>query len=129
MKKFKNFIYIFWTIGFVAILIITNKLQIFLSNKRAQTYEIQPYASMELLIYFIIGIYISLLFIRYWKLNINIHLLLFVFLPSILFIIMENFIYILNVNINIVAIVSGLTLFQGIFGNPSIVSTQNNKLN
>lgn len=127
MKKFKNFIYIFWTIGFVTILIISNKLQIFLNNKRAQTYEIQPYASMELLIYFIIGIYISLLFIRHWKLNINVHLLLFVFLPSVLFIIMENFIYILNININIVAIISGLTLFQGIFGNFNIISTQNNK--
>jgi hypothetical protein len=125
MKKFKNFIYVFWTIGFVAILIIADKLQIFLSNKRAQTYEIQPYVSMELLICFIIGIYISLLFIRHWKLNINVYFLLFVFLPSILFIIMSNFIYILNINVNIVAIVSGLTLFPGIFGNSNIVSTQN----
>ncbi len=82
MKENRNFMYL-WTIGFISILILANKLEIFLKYKRSISYQIQPYASIELLIYFIIGIYISMLFIRRWKLNLNVHLLLFVFLVRI----------------------------------------------
>ncbi len=77
----KSGLYALWSVGAYTLLRVFNDIASWLENYQASTFHmaVQWVLPMEL----VLGMYIGVLFVRRWKLKLNVPLLIFVFLPSL----------------------------------------------
>ncbi|SES42887.1 hypothetical protein [Psychrobacillus sp. OK032] len=127
-----------WTVGLIVLLIISYKLELQVKNHVATTFKMLPIIWFQFIASFILGIYLSLLFIKKWSVKWNWSLIVCVTIPfliiSIYLPITITFVqniaqdpnnysvpfpfWLMKINTyGIPAIVAGLTLIIGLFSN------------
>ncbi|TQR07517.1 hypothetical protein [Psychrobacillus soli] len=125
-----------WTVGLIALLIISYKLELKAKNQMATTFNMLPVIWFQLIAGFVLGIYLSLLFIKEWLVKWNWPLIICVTIPLLIIsiyspiaiTIVQNMVqdpnnysvplphWLLRINTyGIPAIVAGLTLMVGLF--------------
>lgn len=135
-----------WTIGLIVLLMISYNLELKVKTHVATSFHMLPIIWFQFIANLVLGVYLSLLFIKKWSFNRNWSLLVCVTLPSLFFAcyypivisIIENttadpsnysvpFLYpVLQMNFNgIPAIISGLTLMIGLFStSPKVTNNE-----
>lgn len=129
-----------WTIGLIALLILSYKLEIKVKYHVSITFQMLPMIWFQFIANFILGIYLSLLFIKNWSVKWNWSLIVCVTLPFLILSIYlpiaitfvqslaqdpNNFsvpfpIWLMTITTHgIPAIVVGLTLMIGLFSKPT----------
>lgn len=132
-----------WTVGLIALLTIKYNLELKVKNHMATTFQMLPIIWFQFIASFLLGNYLSLLFIKKWSVKWNWTLIVCVTLPFLIIAcyypiavtIIENtsldpnnysvpFPYwMLQINLHgIPAIVAGLTLMSGLFSKTSKVT-------
>lgn len=125
-----------WTIGLIALLIISFNLEIKVKNQMATTFNMLPVIWFQFIANVLLGIYLSLLFIKEWSVKRNWSLIVCVTLPFLIISIYSPIAIILVQNLvkdpnnysvplpwwlmkstmhGIPAIVAGLSLMLGLF--------------
>lgn len=87
MEKYELSTYIWkviWLVGLVIFAIISFNYQTRVQQTVDETYNFIPIIWIDLLISFLFGLYVSLLFVKQWSFNVNHSLLLCVSIPCIL---------------------------------------------
>ncbi|MFJ8066573.1 hypothetical protein ACIQYS_18400 [Psychrobacillus sp. NPDC096426] len=132
-----------WTVGLIVLLIISYKLELKVKNHVATTFQMLPIIWFQFIANFVLGIYLSLLFIKKWSVKWNWSLIVCVTIPlliiSIYLPIAITFVQNIAQDSNnysvpfpswlmkittygIPAIVAGLTLIIGLFSNTARVN-------
>ncbi|GGA46093.1 hypothetical protein [Psychrobacillus lasiicapitis] len=133
-----------WTVGLIVLLMISYNLELKVKNHVATTFHMLPIIWFQFIANFLLGIYLSILFIKEWSVKWNWPLLVCVTLPFLFFAcyypmvisIIENttsdpnnysvpFLYpMLQLSFNgIPAIIAGLTLMIGLFStSPKVIN-------
>lgn len=119
-----------WVVGLFLLTIISFDIQKQIDSYSNSMFSVKPSYSAHILIHFIWGIYLSLLFIKKWTIRINLPLLLCVFLPCFLFSLILPISMFTSINFptggvwfikvlssGLIEIVAGLTLMLSIFDN------------
>jgi hypothetical protein len=120
----KSGLYALWTVGAYILLHAFNDIASRLMNYQESTYHIAVQWLLPLDL--VLGMYIGVLFVRHWKLKLNIPLLIFIFLPSLY---MNSLVDISILHINpvfleasrgltiqdILGVLSGIVLMVGLF--------------
>ncbi|TQR19320.1 hypothetical protein [Psychrobacillus vulpis] len=136
-KNWSSYVWkLLWAVGLIALLIISYDLEIKVKNHVATTFRPLPYIWFQFIASFVLGIYLSLLFIKVWLVKWNWALILCVTLPLLIIasyfpIIVTTFestsldpnnysvpfpYWMMKVNLHgIPSIVAGLTLMVGLF--------------
>lgn len=130
MKKLSPFLWkLSWVVGLFLLVIISFDIENQINSYSVSTFDIIPKIWANFFIHIIWGIYLSLIFIKKWTFQVNLPLLICVFLPCILFSL--NFpisaltsLYIplggwtiKVITSGLIEIVAGLTLMLSIFNN------------
>ncbi|KGR79023.1 hypothetical protein [Ureibacillus manganicus] len=130
MKKLLPYLWkLAWVVGLFLLIIIGFDIEKQIQSYSASTFNIAPNIWGFFIIHFIWGIYLSLILIKKWTFQINLPLLICVFLPCVLFslilpisaITSMHFpfgVWFLNViPSGVIEIVAGLTFMLSIFNN------------
>ena len=126
MKKWSTYIWkLIWVIGLFLLTIISFDIK----NQIKNSFNYDMISWTNSIIFFIWGIYLSLIFIKKWSIKINPPLLICVFIPSFLFLLIPPLTSTLSISIpigmwflkafnsNLIEIVAGLTFMLSIFNN------------
>lgn len=73
-----------WVVGLIALTLLSSFLRQRIRDNSAITFDMLPYFWFHATIFLVFGLYISILFLKTWTVNINWPLLLCVSLPSLL---------------------------------------------
>lgn len=110
----KIFVFI-WVIGFVFFLKIIDLLENYYELQKSITYNLQPYITYQAILYFVLGVYFSLIFLRNLKVTFKKDIFLFAFIPSLL-VIIYSFIQIPSPSLKIFLMLSGSLLSYSLLG-------------
>lgn len=84
-RKWSPYVWkLLWTAGLIALLIISYKLELKVKNHVATTFQILPIIWLQFIANFVLGIYLSLLFIKKWSVKWNWSLIVCVTLPFLI---------------------------------------------
>lgn len=135
MKKLKPYLWkLAWVVGLFLLTIISFDIQKQIDSYSNSMFSLKPSYSAHILIHFMWGVYLSLLFIKKWTIRINLPLFLCVFLPCFLFslilpvsmftpISFPGGVWFIKVaSSGLIEIVAGLTLLLSIFDNKKSAS-------
>ncbi|MEK5333164.1 MULTISPECIES: hypothetical protein [unclassified Lysinibacillus] len=131
MKKWSPYLWkLFWVIGLFLLTIISYEIKNEIKVMSDSTFSIAPVFWTNFITLFMWGVYLSLLFIKKWTININLPLLICVFTPCFLISIFLPIATILPLALPIggvwfskvissyfIEIVAGLTFMLSIFNN------------
>lgn len=116
-------LYALWSIGAFILFRIGDYVDHSFQLWIASTFRVYPFLGLRLLLYMILGIYIGILFVRQWKLALNIPLLVFVFIPMLFmnpivhgYFLHTKFLFNSLDMHEILGVVSGCVLMVGLFG-------------
>ncbi|MCP3778833.1 hypothetical protein [Paenibacillus sp. MZ03-122A] len=107
---------IVWTLGFVIFVKLIKNSEYYFQEQMSITFKYQPYLTYQWILYFLLGIYFSLIFVRGLKLAFKSDIFFFAFLPSFLVIIyylVENYLF---SGLSLIFMLSGSLLFYSLFG-------------
>ena len=86
MKKLSPYLWkLSWVVGLFLLVIISFDIENQIDSYSSSTFDIIPKIWANFFIHFIWGIYLSLIFIKKWNFQVNLPLLVCVFVPCILF--------------------------------------------
>ena len=130
MKKLSPYLWkLAWVVGLFLLVIISFDIENQIDSYSSSTFDIIPKVWANFFIHFIWGIYLSLIFIKKWTFQVNLPLLICIFLPCILFSLNFPIITLTSLGIplggwtikvitsGLIEIVAGLTLMLSIFNN------------
>ncbi|MGE7839752.1 hypothetical protein ACQKNX_03065 [Lysinibacillus sp. NPDC093712] len=131
MKKWSPYLWkLIWVIGLFLLTIISYEIKNEIRVMSDSTFSITPIFWTNFITLFMLGVYLSLIFIKKWTININLPLLICVFIPCFLFSIFLPIATILPLSLPIggilfskvissyfIEIVAGLTFMLSIFNN------------
>ncbi|RPE03319.1 hypothetical protein [Paenibacillus polymyxa] len=111
-KMFK----IVWVIGFVIFVKLIKNLEYFFQDQMSITLKYQPYLTYQWILYFLLGIYFSFIFVRDLRLAFKSDIFFFAFLPSlfaIIYCLVDNYLF---AGLSLIFMLSGSLLFYSLFG-------------
>jgi hypothetical protein len=130
VKKLSPYLWkLAWVVGLFLLVIISFDIENQIDSYSSSTFDIIPIIWANFFIHFIWGIYLSLIFIKKWTFQVNLPLLICVFLPCILFSLNFPISTLTSLHIplggwtikvitsGLIEIVAGLTLMLSIFNN------------
>ncbi|AWE07255.1 hypothetical protein DCE79_07625 [Lysinibacillus sp. 2017] len=134
MKKLIPYLWkLAWVVGLLLLTIISFDIDKQIDSFSASSFNISPKFWANFLIHFIWGIYLSLICIKKWTFQINLPLLICVFLPCILFSLIIPISVVTSINVPLggiwfvkvlasgfIEIVAGFTLMLSIFNRQTI---------
>lgn len=119
----RSLFYMVWTIGFIALEMLCHHVLAGLQKQASETYQMNHLAVAGLLLNFAIGVYIGIILIRDWHFRVNLPLLVFAFLPTLIVNVsvvslfhLRVPLWLLNLNPTIVSMLSGIILLRSLFG-------------
>ncbi|MFK4472607.1 uncharacterized membrane protein YobD (UPF0266 family) [Paenibacillus sp. RC73] len=112
----KTMFKIVWTLGFVIFVKLIKNLEYFFQEQMSINLKYQPYLTYQWILYFLLGIYLSLIFVRGPKLVFKSDIFFFAFLPSlfvIIYCLVDNYLF---SGLSLIFMLSGSLLFYSLFG-------------
>ncbi|ASR49297.1 hypothetical protein B4V02_22620 [Paenibacillus kribbensis] len=113
MKKLLIFI---WFMVFVIFLKLINLFNEYSQNQMSITFKYQPYLTYQWILYFLLGIYFSLIFTGSLRFVFKKNIFIFAFIPSLLVIIYYLAVNYLSSNLNLIFMLSGFLLSYSLLG-------------
>ncbi|ALP36951.1 hypothetical protein ASL14_13030 [Paenibacillus sp. IHB B 3084] len=105
-----------WILGFILFVKLIKNSEYFFQEQMSITYKFQPYLTYQWILYFLLGIYFSLIFVRGLKIAFKRDIFFLAFLPSLLVIVyylVENYLF---SGLSLIFMLSGCLLFYSLFG-------------
>ncbi len=122
MRLGRSYIFhLLWTIGAFLLFSIVDNISHSIRIISASTFQFMYWQSFFL--YLLLGLYIGILFVRKWAFQVKLPLIVFVFIPSLLF--NPDVFYSLHISLPLVhnipqdlllGVISGASLINGLFG-------------
>lgn len=104
-----------WIIGFYFFMKCLNYIDNYFELQRSITFKFQPYITYQAILYFVLGAYFSLIFMKNLKFTFKKDIFLFAFIPSLL-VMVYSFIENPASNIKIFLMLSGSLLSYSLLG-------------
>ena len=112
MKKVLTFA---WVVFFAFFLKLIFLLENYFELQKSITFKFQPYITYQAILYFVLGVYFSLIFIKNLKFTFKKDIFLFAFIPSLL-VMIYSFIENPSSSLKIFLILSGSLLSYSLLG-------------